>query len=95
VRFCRRRMSGRLNRTLRISVGMCWGGTRTEMDHVDTDRLAACPSCGAPMRFSRTVPAISGLPEMQTFECRPCRLAVTAEQVLQFPEFAEAKPLSV
>jgi hypothetical protein len=32
------------------------------------------------------LPAISGLPEMQTFECRSCRLAVTAEQVLQFPE---------
>jgi hypothetical protein len=55
------------------------------MDHVETDRLAACPSCGAPLRFVRTVPTISGLSEMQTFECRVCRLAVTAEQVLQYP----------
>jgi hypothetical protein len=62
------------------------------MDHVETDRLAACPSCGAPMRFLRTVPAIGGLPEMQTFECRPCRLAVTAEQVLQFPELLAPMP---
>jgi hypothetical protein len=61
--------------------------------HIDADGLAACPSCGAPMRFSRT-PPIGGLPEMQTFECKPCHLAVTAEQVLQFPNFAELKPLS-
>jgi hypothetical protein len=40
------------------------------MDHVETDRLTACPSCGAPMRFLRTVPAAGDLREMQTFECR-------------------------
>jgi hypothetical protein len=55
------------------------------MDHVETDCLTACPSCGAPMRLL-TVPTRNGLPELQTFECRPCHLAVTAEQVLQFPE---------
>jgi hypothetical protein len=39
------------------------------------------------MRFLRTVPALGGLPELQTFECKPCGLAVTAEQVLlQLPE---------
>jgi hypothetical protein len=37
-------------------------------------------ACGAPMRFLRTVPTLGGLPEVQTFECRPSRLAVTAEQ---------------
>jgi hypothetical protein len=45
------------------------------------------------MRFSRTMPPIAGLLEMQTFECAPCQLAVTAEQVLQFAEFAELKPV--
>jgi hypothetical protein len=60
------------------------------MNHVDADRLTACPSCGAPMRFLRTVPTTGDLPEMQTFECRPCRLVVTAEQVLQFPELLSA-----
>jgi hypothetical protein len=49
---------------------------------------AAAHRCG----FLRTVPAISGLPEMQTFECRSCRLAVTAEQVLQFPELLPTMP---
>jgi hypothetical protein len=62
------------------------------MDYAETDRLTACPSCGAPMHFLRTVPPMSGLPEMQTFECSPCRLAVTAEQVLQFPELLSPLP---
>ncbi len=38
------------------------------------------------MRFARTVPKIGDLPEMQTFECRLCRLAITAEQVLGITE---------
>jgi hypothetical protein len=59
------------------------------MDNINTDQLAICPSCGAPMHLSRIVPPIGDLPEMQTFECRPCQLAITAEQVLQFPESAE------
>jgi hypothetical protein len=56
------------------------------MNHAETDCLTACPSCGAPMRFLRTLPPFGGLSELQTFECRPCRLAVTAEQVLHYPE---------
>ena len=56
------------------------------IDTISTDRLLTCPCCGQSMRFARTVPTVGGLPEMQTFECKPCRLAVTAEQVLQFPE---------
>jgi hypothetical protein len=42
------------------------------------------------MRFMRTVPANFGLPEMETFECKPCHLAITAEQVLQLPELLSA-----
>jgi hypothetical protein len=38
------------------------------------------------------VPPIGDLPEMQTFECRPCQLAITAEQVLQFPELLSPLP---
>jgi hypothetical protein len=62
------------------------------MDNVKTDKFAICPGCGAAMRFSRIVPSIGGLPEMQTFECKPCHLAVTAEQVLQSSEWAEPLP---
>jgi hypothetical protein len=64
------------------------------MDHLDTDCFTACPSCGAPMRFLRTVPPAGDLREMQTFECRPCQLAITAEQVLlQFPELGSTLPV--
>ncbi len=63
------------------------------IDTVSTDRLVTCPSCGGLMRFSRRVPSFSGLPEMLTFECRACQLAVTAEQILHFSEFAKPEPL--
>jgi len=43
------------------------------------------------MRFLRILPSNGNFREMQTFECRPCRLVVTAEQVaLQFPELLSA-----
>ncbi len=51
------------------------------IDTISTDRLVTCPCCGEAMRFTRKVPKVGDLPEMQTFECRLCRLAVTAEQV--------------
>jgi hypothetical protein len=37
----------------------------------------ACPSCGRPLRFARTVPATDGLAELQTFSCPECSLWVT------------------
>jgi hypothetical protein len=36
-----------------------------------------CPSCGAPMRLARSIPKIGGLPELQTFDCRACGVAIT------------------
>jgi len=36
-----------------------------------------CPSCGAVMRFVRSIPKIGGLPELQTFECRACGVSIT------------------
>jgi hypothetical protein len=38
-----------------------------------------CLSCGRPMRFERTITQVHRSPELQTFECRPCGLAVTAD----------------
>lgn len=38
-----------------------------------------CLSCGKPMRFERTITQVHRSPELQTFECRPCGLVVTAE----------------
>ncbi len=37
-----------------------------------------CPHCGQPMRLARTVPRLGGLPELHTFECRPCGISLTA-----------------
>jgi hypothetical protein len=43
------------------------------------------------MRFLQTAPANRIFRETQTFQCRPCRLTVIAEQVLlQFPELLSA-----
>ena len=47
----------------------------------------ACLCCGEPMQLARTVPH-DYLPEMQTFECKKCRLAVTAGAVLSITEMA-------
>jgi hypothetical protein len=38
-----------------------------------------CLSCDKPMRFARSTYRPIGLPKVQTFECRDCGLAVTAE----------------
>jgi len=40
----------------------------------------ACPCCGETMRLSRTL-IHANLPRMETFECKPCGLAVAAEAV--------------
>jgi C4-type Zn-finger protein len=40
----------------------------------------ACPCCGETMQFAQTAPH-ANLREMQTFECKPCGLVVTAEAV--------------
>jgi len=39
-----------------------------------------CPTCGKPMRFARSIPALGALPELLTFECRDCIEAVTFEK---------------
>ena len=40
----------------------------------------ACPCCGEIMRLARTA-SHANLPLMETFECKPCGLAVAAEAV--------------
>jgi len=36
-----------------------------------------CPRCGKPMRFVRAVPGIGAGPELWTFHCDKCAIAVT------------------
>jgi transposase-like protein len=38
---------------------------------------AYCPNCGQPMTLARVTPRLGGLPELQTFECRPCGAILT------------------
>lgn len=39
--------------------------------------LPVCPSCTAPMRVGRRIPALNNQPELQNFECRRCDVIVT------------------
>jgi hypothetical protein len=39
--------------------------------------VPSCPSCGAAMRLVRSIPKIGGLPELESFECRACRVSIT------------------
>jgi len=57
------------------------------MRNTDIDCSSACPSCGAPMRLLRTAPQIGDWRERQTFECKLCGVAVTAEHALHFQNF--------
>ena len=36
-----------------------------------------CPNCDKPMRFTRSIPALEGLSELQAFECRECGVMMT------------------
>ena len=36
-----------------------------------------CPNCRQPMTLARVTPRFGGLPELQTFECRPCGVTLT------------------
>src|SRR3974377_259025 len=40
-------------------------------------KLPRCAKCGQPMRFVRSLPAVGGLSELQSYECRGCRETVT------------------
>ena len=52
------------------------------VETVSTDQIAACPGCGNAMRFARAGSPNGKLSALQTFECEPCGLALTAESVL-------------
>ena len=40
-------------------------------------KLPRCSKCGQPMRFVRSLPAVGGLSELQSYECRGCRETIT------------------
>jgi ribosomal protein L37AE/L43A len=44
--------------------------------------IPACPSCGGPMRLTRTIPKLGGLPELRIWECAGCAVHFTGEHTL-------------
>lgn len=36
-----------------------------------------CPSCNEAMRFVRSIPRFAALPELRTYECKPCGVTYT------------------
>lgn len=47
-----------------------------------------CVSCGKSMHFVRKISPRGLLPELETYECRECRLSITAEAVAEVFEMA-------
>jgi hypothetical protein len=41
-----------------------------------------CPSCGKPMRLSRTIPKLDDLPELGNWACVGCGVHFTAQRDL-------------
>lgn len=39
--------------------------------------LPLCPNCGTPMVLARISPRFGGLPELHTFQCKPCSVVFT------------------
>ena len=52
------------------------------VENVCMDWLIECPICSKPMQASQLAPGPSGAPELQTFKCDSCSVAITSETVL-------------
>lgn len=49
-----------------------------EADILNDSDAPLCPSCSKPMRFVRAIPRFAALPELRTYECKPCGVTHTA-----------------
>ena len=50
-----------------------------------------CPRCRKPMGFVRSVPKVGALPELRTYQCKPCRETVTeADEPVSWAQTPEA-----
>ena len=50
----------------------------TEFAILDDGDTPLCASCGKPMHFVRSIPRLAALPELRTYECKPCGVTYTA-----------------
>jgi hypothetical protein len=57
-----------------------WQSAGMEPDFaiLDDSEIPVCSSCGKPMRFVRSIPRFAALPELRTYECKPCGVTYTA-----------------
>jgi hypothetical protein len=39
--------------------------------------IPVCPRCGEQMRLAFTMPRLSGLPDLRTYDCKQCGVALT------------------
>jgi len=53
----------------------------TEFAILDDGDTPLCASCGKPMRFVRSIPRLAALPELRSYECKPCGVTYTAAVV--------------
>jgi hypothetical protein len=49
---------------------------------------STCLSCDNPMRFARAIPQADGLPELQTYDCKECGVAMTEAEDSQLASTA-------
>ncbi len=49
-----------------------------------------CPNCGQTMRFVRAVPRLGALPELRTYECKPCGVSYT--EAAEAEAYADTAP---
>ncbi len=65
-----------------ITVGTSPNGHSGVMDE-RIKPTPACRSCGNPMRFARAVTQANGLPELRTYDCKDCGVAMTEAEESQ------------
>jgi hypothetical protein len=58
------------------------------MDYERITPTRGCPSCGEPMRFARAIAQADGLPELQTYDCKECGVAMTEAEDSQLASAA-------
>lgn len=52
-------------------------GMEPDFTILDDGGAPLCPGCSEPMRFVRAIPRFAALPELRTYECKPCGVTYT------------------
>ena len=62
---------------MQINVPLVGALQFSPMDGEQIKTTPICPSCGKPMSFSRAIPRFGPHPELTTYSCKLCGVAVT------------------